>query len=165
VPPMLRWGLALTLYFGAIVGFLRSASPGSFCGYGGPSPGLWWGDPPTPSQQEYYLHRRYYDSLFLAHYLGAGLFLTACGAILSVTRLAKTPALPPFVSGAATCAATLTAAASSDVGSLMGVWRAPLFLLHDSYSPYFMIVVLPKVFLPAAIGSGLIALGRTKRFP
>lgn len=155
------------MYFGIVVYFLRAASPVSFCAYCGPSPSFWWGDRPTPGPHEYFRNKAYYDLLFTTPYLVAGFILTVCGCAVAqplAQRLRTSVSRPMIASSVATCALTLLAAATSDAGSLLGLWQAPLFLLHGSYSPYLLIVVLPKVFLPAAILSGLLALASAKRF-
>lgn len=60
-------GLTVPLYFGVVVWFLRRAEPGSFCAYGGASPPFWGRVAVFP--REYYLHKAYYDALFLLPYL------------------------------------------------------------------------------------------------
>ncbi len=158
----LRWLLAVSLYFGIVVYFLRAAIPGSECFYCGPSPGLWWGELLTPGPLEYYRHKAYYDFLYLVPYLGAGLFFTAWGVGVARVRWAQSRVWRAITAGLVTLLVTLLAAVASDAGVLLGAWQSGLLLLHGHYSPYLLIMVLPRVFFPAAALSGFVALARAK---
>ena len=164
---IVRWCLVLAFYFGIVVQFLRVGSPGSFCAYCGPSPGLWWGDLPNPGPREYYRNQAHFDFMFLVPYLVVGGLLTVCGCVLAVVaarRFRTSPVKAAGTASAATLGMMLLAATISDIGARTGLWMAMLFLLHGSHSAYTLIVVMPKIFLPASVLSGFVAVARAKRF-
>lgn len=155
------WCVLLLLYWAIVVHFLRSASP-VFIDGGGPMPSFCWGDRPLPDYGEYMRRQNYYDLLYSLPYYLAGLVLTfiGCGATpLILRRLRASPSHAFRNAAAATLALLLLLAIASDAGTLLGIWRGPVFLLHRYYDA-FTIWSLCKVLLPACILSGVTAVGK-----
>lgn len=164
---IVEWFLVLALYFGIVVHFLRAGAPGSFCAYCGPSPGLWWGDQPAPGPREYYGNQTHFDLIFLVPYLVVGVLLTVCGCTLAVAaarRFRTSPVKAASAAGAATLGVMLLAATISDIGARTGLGMATLFLLHGFHTAYTWLTAVPKLFLPAALLSALVAVARVRGF-
>jgi hypothetical protein len=122
-------------------------------------PSFYWRHMPTPDTMQYAHRRVYYDLLFSLPYYSVGLLLTAVGLGATPLILHRVPSLSsrPFWSAAClTLALLLLLAVASDVVTLSGPWRGPVFLL-DRNSVLF---ALCRVFLPAAILSGVLAAGK-----
>ena len=157
---LVRWPLTF-VYLIIIVQALRTASP-VFIDGGGPSASFAWGMMPSPDLREYYGHRRYYDSIYLLPYLGAAALAWAVGCmavpfvvehsrLLRAHRFIGTTAISLFV--------LMLIAACSDIGSILGLWSAPLFFLHGNLG-LPECITLAKVFLPASLLAGVVALVR-----
>ena len=156
------WCLILWLYWAVVVHFLRSASP-VFIDEGGPMPSFQWGHLPQPNYGEYLRRKHYYVRIYSLPYYFAGLLLTTlgCGAAFLVVRKAR-PSLSRVFWRAAggTLTAVILVALASDVGTRLGAWRGPMFLLHSSYWDPANIWALCKMFLPACAMSGVVAIGK-----
>jgi len=161
----LRWGLVLPLFFLIVLYFLREANPGSDCAYCGPSPGFWWGaGHGSPGPREYYRHHDYYDFLFIVQYLPLAFVITAFGGVLAplIAERIATSRRRPLIAATLTMGILIALAILSDLSSqLRAGGRLPLFLLHNSYYPD-VIVALARIFLPAAIMSGLVTFAATR---
>jgi len=157
----LYWCLVVPLYWALVVYILRDASP-IFWDGGGPMPSFHWDKlPSSPTPGEYYKNRAHFDRLFSMPYYVAGLIVTLLGCGIG-PQVAKGHARLVWrrfaISSAATLIMLLLSTVISDAGGLLGWWIGPRFLLMRSFSPYD-VLVLAKIFLPASLLIGLVALG------
>jgi len=155
------WCLLLLLYWAIVVHFLRAASP-VFTDGGGPMPSFHWGDPPLPGLGEYTRHQSYYDRIYSLPYYLAGLVLTFIGCSAAPLIVRRSGALPSHAfrnAAGTTLVLVVLLAIASDIGTLLRVWRGPVFLLHRSHG-LFSIWALCKALLPACILSGVVAVGK-----
>lgn len=154
------WCVILLIYWAVVVHFLRSASPVYIDG-GGPEPSFYWGRrPPMPDLGEYNRWERYFNFLYSLPYYVAAFIITLLGCgVAPLLGRRWAPLKGGFLRrAAATLALLLVAAMLSDAGVLLRIWYGPVFLLHKYYDP-FTIWALAKVFVPATVLSGLIAVG------
>lgn len=154
--------LAALLYFATIAYLLKQSLPGSYCAYCGPSPGLWWGHPPSVSPRDYRANRQYYDLIFLLPHLATAMTMTivACGVAPAIAaRLAPRRRLAASVG--ITFGLAVVFALFSDIGSLLRVWSSPLFFLHTSHSLYTL-TLLCKLFGAVTILAGVVEALRPK---
>jgi len=122
-------------------------------------PSFYWGHMPTPGFREYARRHMYYDCLFSLPYYSVGLLLAVigCGATPLILRRFPSLSAHAFWSAAwLTLTLLLLLAIASDVVTLSGAWRAPVFLLQR----YPDLLALCKVLLPASILSGVVAAGK-----
>src|ERR1700722_647071 len=151
------WCLLLLLYWAIVVHFLRAASP-VFIDGGGPMPSFQWGKMPQPKIGEYTRRQNHYDLIYSLPYYFAGLVLTIIGCFATplILRLLRSSPSHVFRSAVVTTLALLLLLALvSDVGTLLGSWQGPMFLLDR----YHEIRALCQVFLPACVLSGVVAVG------
>jgi hypothetical protein len=150
--------LLLLLYWAIVVHFLRASSP-VFVDGGGPMPSFQWGRLPQPNLGEYTRRQNHYDLIYSLPYYFAGLLLTGigCGVTPLILRRLRTSPSHVFRNAVvATLAQLLLLALVSDVGTLLGAWRGPVFLLDR----YHEIWALCQAFLPACVLSGVVAVGK-----
>jgi hypothetical protein len=122
-------------------------------------PSFQWGALPQPSLGEYMRRQNHYDLIYSAPYYLAALVITLIGFGITplILRRVRGSELPVFRDAAATTLALLLLVAiASDVGTLLGIWRGPAFVLHH-YWDLFSIWALCKSILPGCILSGLAA--------
>lgn len=127
-------------------------------GYG-PEPGLYWGKPALPTEQEYNADRAHFLFWYLVPYGGAaaGMTLLGCGAPAVLSGRSKLLASHPFrASSLLALILFLVAAAISDAGGALGFWFAPRFIAPD---PFAMMNVLATA-LPPTVLTGVLALLR-----
>jgi hypothetical protein len=159
----LFWCIIVLLYWAAIVKVLRASSP-VFMDGSGPMPSFYWSKsrPPTPGIGEYYKNRAYYDRLFSLPYYTAALVITILGCAIApwiARRSTRRRVRTFFISVGASLVLICVASLIADVGDVLGWWRGPRILLIEEYpSPYNLWVRL-KIFIPACILSGAVAVG------
>jgi hypothetical protein len=147
----LCWCLLVLLYWAIVVHFLRTASPVYFDG-GGPMPSFYWGTLPQPDLGGYNRNQVHYDLLYSVPYYLAGLVITLVGCVaapLLLKQLRTSPAHSFRSAASATLGLLILAAMISDAGTLLRIWRGPVFLLHSDYR-FFPIWWFPRCSCPLA---------------
>jgi hypothetical protein len=126
-------------------------------------PSFEWGRMPPPDLGQYTRRQSYYDLIDSFPYYFAGGILTVigCGATpLILRRLRTSPSHVFWNAAVTTLVQLLLLALVSDVGTLLGAWRGPVFLLDHHHE----VRALCQVLLPACVLSGAVAVAKRRIF-
>ncbi len=122
-------------------------------------PTFCWGTLPQPNLGEYNRRQGHYDFLYSLPYYLAGVVITlvGCGAEPLLLKQLRASSAHSFRNATlVTLVLLILLAMISDAGTLLRLWRGPVFPLHRDYDSV-TIWALFKILLSASFLSGAIA--------